>query len=1089
MPDVEVRLLGTFCVLVGGIERPMSARKQRAVVAALALRTGTRSRDSLAAELWPESSEERGRQSLRHALYAIKTAVRADLVAASADELRIADGVAVDVREVERGVASGTGEDLRRAVALYRGDLCREIDGVDGEAERVRLRGLAASAGEALAATRLEADPREAEEIAGRVIEIDPYREEAHRIVLRALARRGDLAAAAVHYRRLSALLRDELGVEPSAETKRAYASLGREGVTRRAAMRRPSLEPPTELIGRRAEYGALMTVVSRAIDGRGGASLVIGEAGAGKSRLLEEIDSVAERHGMRVLRARATSAEGALPFQLWIDAIAPAAADAVGLPAPWPAVLATLLPEVAHGEPGGVAPELRRTRLFESVARLLDRVAASGPAVLVLDDLHEADPDSVQLFHYIARTSRQRRIAMIAAARPLATRSALANARASLTASGDLAVTELGPLAPDAVGELLARFGAGWDAPWLAPRVAAWTGGNPFFVLEVLRTLVAQERLRREGEEWRWSEPRPAPDAPLAPDLPPTVRQSILARIGALPDATRRLLDLIAVVGSPARLETIGAVAGRDELAVAEDLAPALDAGLVRDSRDGPATSLAFAHDLVRDATYQGVPLAVRAAIHRRVAAALSQGGGTSRAIAFHLTAGGDTVRAAEHWLGSAREAEARFAHDETIRLLNAALDALGPSSPRRAEILTSIGDAHMRRGTAPAAVEAYEDALAALAPDAHEDRAALQVRIAAATRYHQRHARALELAEAAVSHYRQRGDDARLIDARVALAWVRYHDGDAAGALDVAEAARTLARSTGDARGEVRALHVALWSRWLAGDATTSIDPADVDRLVGVIGDDEAAALLLTIASNALRRAGRTAESVAPARRGLEMARRVGSLRAQLEAGEQLVESLRITGASREAIAVADQVRADVAGLELDDPPPLLGGLVLALAVEGEDARTAALATELIAARRGMAPPIHLSAATMAASALMTIGRVPGREVVEADRPSCLTCARNWMVVAARHAALSGDAERALALADEVASATTGTSLGAALAVAHIRAVAYARAGHSADADRAAAEARAGYRAAGRIDAALMLDRDLALISAVHA
>jgi DNA-binding SARP family transcriptional activator/tetratricopeptide (TPR) repeat protein len=1089
VPDVETRLLGAFQVLVGGVGRRIGARKQRALVAALALRTGARSRDSLVADLWPDSDEARGRQSLRHALYEINAAVRAELVATSADELRIADSVAVDVRDLERAVASGTDDDLRRAIALYRGDLCPEIEGVDGEAERVRLRGLFASAGEALAARRLEANPREAETITRRVIEIDPYREEAHRILLRALARGGDLASAAIHYKRLTALLREELGVEPSAETKRVYASLGRGAVTPRAAVRRPSLEPPAELIGRRAEYGALMTIVSRAIDGRGGASLVIGEAGAGKSRLLEEIGGVAERHGMRVLRARATSAEGALPFQLWIDAIAPAAADAAALPAPWPAVLATLLPEAARGSAGGVAPELRRTRLFEGVARLLAHVAASAPAVLVLDDLHNADPDSVQLFHYVARTSHQRRIAMVAAARPLTSRSALDEARVSLATRGDLAVTELGPLAPAAVGELLVRFGVPSDAPWLAPRVATWTGGNPFFVLEVLRTLVAQERLRREGEEWKWSGPRPAPDAPLAADLPPTVRESILMRIGALPDPTRRLLDLIAVVGPPTRLETIGTVAGRDELAIAEDLAPAFDAGLVRDLREGNAGSLAFAHDLVRDATYQRIPLAVRAAIHRRVAAALAQGGGTSRAIAFHLTAGGETVRAAEYWLASTREAEARFAHDDAIRGLEAALQALGPSSSRRAEILTSIGDAHMRRGTAAAAVEAYDDALAELAPDAHEDRAALQVRIAAAARYYHRHPRALEHAEAAVAHYRQRRDDAHLIDALIALAWVRYHDGAAANALNVAEEARLMARSIGDPRGEVRALHLALWSRWLAGDASANIGPADVDRLVGALGDDEAASLLLSIESNALRRAGRTAEAAAPARLALEMARRTGSLRAQLEAGEQLVESLRITGASREAIAVADQVRADVAGLDLDTPPQLLGSLVLALAVAGEDARTAELAGELIAARRGMPSPIHLSPATMAAGALMTIGSVPVRTVVEADRPSCVTCERNWMVVAARHAALSGDPERALALADEVASATTGTSLGAALAVPHIRAIAHARAGRSAAAERAAEDAHAGYRAAGRVDAALMLDRDLALISAVHA
>jgi DNA-binding SARP family transcriptional activator len=653
VPSADLRLLGPFRLLVDGDERAILARKQRALIATIALRATPRSRDALVAELWPNSDEERGRQSLRHALYEINAV--AELIAAARDSLRIAEDVTVDARELERAAASGTDDDLRRAVALYAGDLCPEIEGVNGEAERVRLRGLFASAGETLAARGLDANPREAEQVARRVIEIDPYREEAHRLLLRSLVQQGDLADAAVHYKRLTMLLRDELGVEPSAETKRLYATLGRVAAPAKARIRRPSLEPPAELIGRRAEYAALMGVVSAAIDARGGATLVVGEAGAGKSRLLEEIAAVAERHGVRVLRARANAAEGPLPFQLWIDALAPVAPDVAALSAPWPAVLATLLPEAARGEPGDVAPELRRTRLFEAVARLLAHVAANVPALVVLDDLHQADPDSVQLFHYVARTSRQRRLAVVAASRPVTGGSPLTEARASLEARGDLATVPLGPLAPDAVGELLARFGVRADAAWLAPRIADWTAGNPFFVLEVLRALIGQGLLVREGEAWTWSGPRPTPDAPLAPDLPSTVRQTILARVGALPDATRRLLDLVAVIGPPARLETIAAVAGRDELSLVEELAPALDAALLRET-DGPAAALAFAHDLVADATYQRIPHTVRAAIHRRVASALERRSGTSRAIAFHLTAGGEAAKAADHWIARAR-------------------------------------------------------------------------------------------------------------------------------------------------------------------------------------------------------------------------------------------------------------------------------------------------------------------------------------------------------------------------------------------------------------------------------------------------
>ncbi|MGH2499399.1 MAG: ATP-binding protein [Candidatus Limnocylindria bacterium] len=1093
MPRVELTLLGRFRVLVEGEERPIAARKQRALIATLALRFRLRSRERVVADLWPESDDERGRESLRHALYRIRTAVGAALVATAHDGLRIDEGVAVDVREFERAVAAGTDEDLGRALALYAGDLCPEVEGVEGEAERVRLRGLFAAAGETLAARRLETDPREAAEVARRVTEIDPYREEVQRVLLRSLAAAGDLAAAAIHYRRLTTLLRDELGVEPSAETKQLYASLGRATASQTGAhVGRPPLEPPAELIGRRTEYGRLMGIVSDAIDGRGESALVAGEAGTGKSRLLEEIAAVAARHGLRVLRAQATAAEGGLPFQLWVDALAACAAEAAALPAPWPAVLATLLPDTARGEVGAVAVELRRTRLFEGVARLLAHVAATSPTVLVLDDLHHADPDSVHLFHYVARTSRQRRLAMVVAARGVAAGSALEEARVSLEARGDLAIVPLGPLAPDEVAELLVRLGVGADqVQWLAPRIASWAGGNPFFVLEVLRALIGQARLRREHDAWTWSGPRPGADEPLAPDLPSTVRQTILTRVGALPDATRRILDLVAVLGPQTQLELIAAVAGRDELAVAEDLAPALGAGLIREAHGASVATIAFAHELVRDATYQRIPLTVRAAIHRRAAAALERSGATSRAVAFHLTAGGDAARGAEHWIASAREAEASFAHDDAIRSYRAALDALGPSAPRRSEIIMSIGDEHMRRGSAAAGVAAYEEALATLPANALDDRATLSTRIAGAARYYHRHPRALEHARAGVEHYRSRGDRERLAGALVSLAWVRYVDGEANAARELADEARIMARSLGTARIEAQALHVSIWARWLSGESLAGADPEDVERLLTSLGDDEGVAFLVGMVSTDLVRHGRPREAVAPARRALEIARRVGSLRAQLKAGEELAFALVASGSWRQAIDLADEVLADVAGLDLAGPADLLGELVIALALAGDAARAIPLAGELIADRSAAAEaPAHNSPALMAATGLMALRRLPERSLIDAERPACRTCQVGWHAVAGRLAALTGDEGRALALADDLESLTReGGQPTHAGAAEHIRALAFARAGRVEDARTATERARAAFRSADRVDAEAFLDRDLTMIAAVHA
>jgi len=1087
---IEVGILGPFRVLVDGEERTLPARKQRVLVALLAIH-GHRSRADLIAQLWPDADEDRGRESMRHALHGIRATIGAEVFAARADALAFGDAVSVDSRELERAVAADDESSLERALDLYRGDLCAELDAPHAEAARVRLRGLVASAAERLAARSLADDPHRAAAVARRAIEIDPYREEAHRLILRALAAAGDLAAAAAHYRRVVALLRDELGVDPSAETKAVYAGLSRgPAPAARAAVARPSLEPPAELIGRRAEYAQVVDLVSDAIDGRGGTALLVGEAGAGKSRLLDEIAAVAERHGLRVLRARTVSAEGTLALQLWVDALRGSAADAAALPAPWPSILAALLPDAGDAEAVGAAtPELQRTRLFEAVARLLARLSDAMPTVLTLDDLHHADDDSLHLFHYVARTARGRRLAVVASARP---RSAptLDVVTASLAGRGELRLVTLAPLAPEAVAELLARFGVRREhVDWLAPRVARWAGGNPLFTLEALRALIAQGRLVRQGDTWTWPGEIPSETEPLAPELPPDVRNTILARIGMLPDATRRLLDLASTIGARARLDLLAAVAGRDGLSVADELRPAFDAALLRDQDDARGGGIAFAHELIRDATYQHISFIARAAMHRRVADALEGLGGPPAAIAFHLTAAGEQARAVDHWLAGAREAAARFAHDESARACRAALAALGPTSPRRAHLLALVGDAETRRGATAAAVAAYEEAIAACAPEAADERASLAARLARAAKWYQRHPRALELAIAATEHQRVRGSSAALAEALLGLAWVRYVDGDASAARASAEEARELGRALELPRIEAEALHVIVRARWLAGDALAGISRDDLERLAARLGDDEQTCALYEIAGPALIRMGDGATALVVARRELETARRIGSLRAELKAGEDMTDALLTLGRYAEAVEVADEIRGDIARLDLSGPPTLLGELAIALAFSDREHRAVALAEELLSAARARAGrPVHGDYGISAVDALLASGRLPPRALLEALRPTCRTCDAGWQLVAGRHAVFRGDVGDALRLADELAAAPQNGDARTTARPTQIRALAFLRAGRSAEADEETARARALLRQTGSALLRDRFERDLAILARIH-
>lgn len=246
----------------------------------------------------------------------------------------------------------------------------------------------------------------------------------------------------------------------------------------------------------------------------------------------------------------------------------------------------------------------------------------------------------------------------------------------------------------------------------------------------------------------------------------------------------------------------------------------------------------------------------------------------------------------------------------------------------------------------------------------------------------------------------------------------------------------------------------------------------------------------LLIAVGTSLVRR-GHPHEGLRLARRTLDLARRVGSLRAQLEAGEQIVGLLRVTGAYREGIDVGDEVRADTAGLELQEPPRLLGELALTLAAAGDEARAVSLAQELIAARSAaIGQPFHNSPALDAASALMSFGRMPDQALIDRERPSCRTCQVGWHRTAGRQAALSGDRERALGLAADLDALTRGGHYPIHAGwVASIRALAWARAGRTDDAARAIDEARAGFRSVGSVHGEDLLDHDLAAISAVHA
>jgi TolB-like protein/DNA-binding SARP family transcriptional activator/Tfp pilus assembly protein PilF len=226
--DLRLKLLGQFALTSAGRNIVLPGRKSRALLAFLACNAGRRhSRDRLIGLLWGERFEDQARQSLRHALTTLRKALGEDLLQADRDQVWLNESFSSDVSEFRPLAMSGDPDDLRRAIALYEDELLSgfsipEKAFTDWLAtERAELRDLVVAALMTLM-ERSQAEPCALDliSLARRAVALDPYREQAHRHLLRGLAMAGHRNEALMHYRHLERLLKEDLGIQPEAETR-----------------------------------------------------------------------------------------------------------------------------------------------------------------------------------------------------------------------------------------------------------------------------------------------------------------------------------------------------------------------------------------------------------------------------------------------------------------------------------------------------------------------------------------------------------------------------------------------------------------------------------------------------------------------------------------------------------------------------------------------------------------------------------------------------------------------------------------------------------------------------------------------------
>lgn len=377
----------------------------------------------------------------------------------------------------------------------------------------------------------------------------------------------------------------------------------------------RAAASAPTSFVGRADELRALAAALADAARGRGRVVLVAGEAGIGKTRLVEE--ALAAR-GATAFWGRCHEGQGAPAYWPWTQALR-ALAESVpeerlrlqlGGDA---AVLSRLLPQARAIAPDAGASASRpvdreqlRFALFDAVAGWLARATAEKPAVLVLDDLHWADSESLLLLRFLAGEIAPLRLLVIGMQREIEARQLPAAPRLLADTARLGTRVLLRGLEPDDVATLV--HGDLGDVPGEAVQaIQRASEGNPFFVRELTALLA------RNG----WS-------APGTLVLPEEVREVIRRRLAPLAPEVRRLLGVASVLGRAFSLPVVAAVADLASGDALARLAGAVEAALVQEA--GAAERYRFAHALVHDTVYEDLSDAERAALHARAAAVLAE-------------------------------------------------------------------------------------------------------------------------------------------------------------------------------------------------------------------------------------------------------------------------------------------------------------------------------------------------------------------------------------------------------------------------------------------------------------------------------
>ncbi len=448
-------------------------------------------------------------------------------------------------------------------------------------------------------------------------------------------------------------------------------------------------------LVGRLAETETLLRMLDRAQDGPGATAFIQGEAGIGKTSLVDTVADLARARGFQVLQGASSELERDRPF----GALAQAFEIGLHSSDPERAGIEKLLggqPTVAPESPG---PPDVRFRLVEAFVSLAERLSLAGPALVTLEDLHWADPSTLLTLDHLGRRLAQVPLVLLGTLRPASPPAELGRVVDGLVDRGGLLVV-LGPLDEHAVAALVEEAAGARPGPGLIAATAG-AAGNPLLVKELVRALRAEGALGVAAG---------VADVE-GPVIPPSFRLLVLRELSSLGEPTLHVLRVASVLGTSFSVADLATVLGRPPT----ELLRALDEAFQARVLGGAGEHLAFRHELVREAVYLDLPLAVRRGLHLQAGRSLAAAGAPALQVATHLSRGAAPGDAdAVGWLWRAAQDAAPRAPAVAVELLERTLGLAPAAYPHRDAVTAELVEALLWSGQLPVAVARAHELLA---------------------------------------------------------------------------------------------------------------------------------------------------------------------------------------------------------------------------------------------------------------------------------------------------------------------------------------------------------------------------------------